>query len=259
MPRPPVSLLGVGALFAVALHVPAPRVTLFLAGDSTMAPKHAERRPETGWGEMLGRHLDTSRVVVRNHAVNGRSTRSFIAEGRWRALTDGVRAGDYVFVQFGHNDESPDKGDRYAPPAEFRRNLERMVGDVRARGATPVLLTPVVRRRFDAAGALIDTHGEYPDIVRAVAAAHRVALVDAERETRALLRRLGPDSSRALFLHLQPGEHPNYPTGASDDTHFSERGAREVAAIVSREIRSTGLGLAAFLRGVKIEKAIEAR
>jgi lysophospholipase L1-like esterase len=195
---------------------------------------------------MLQRHFDPRAVVVRNLAMNGRSTRSFLAEGRWQALVDSVQPGDYVFVQFGHNDESPDKGDRYAPPADYRRNLERFVTDVRARRATPVLFTSVVRRRF-AGDTLRDTHGEYPDIVRAVAAAQRVPLVDAERDTRALLQRLGPDSSRALFLHLRPGEHPNYPQGVSDDTHFATRGATLVAELVVQALRSSGLPLATHL------------
>ena len=217
------ALLALALLPVVAWRCRAP-VTVHLAGDSTMAEKRPDRRPETGWGEMLQRHFDPRAVVVRNHAMNGRSTRSFVAEGRWQALLSEVLPGDYVFVQFGHNDESPEKGDRYAPPADYRRNLERFVDDVRARRATPVLFTPVVRRRF-AGDSLRDTHGEYPDIVRAVAAARQVTLVDAERATRALVQRLGPDSSRALFLHLRPGEHANHPQGVADDTHFSTLGA----------------------------------
>ena len=257
MPRPLDFSFRAGVALAATLLVTPPRVSVFLAGDSTMAPKLAERRPETGWGELLSGRLDTSLVIVRNHAVNGRSTRSFIAEGRWRALTDSVHAGDYVFIQFGHNDESPDKGDRYSPPADFRRNLERMVDDVRARTATPVLLTPVVRRRFDPAGALLETHGEYPGIVRAVAAERGVTLIDAERETRGLVQRLGPDSSRALYLHLDRGANPNFPQGIADDTHFSAHGASEVVAIVVRAIRHAGLGLADHLVGprtIRVEK-----
>lgn len=239
------ALLTLAALPFVAWSARAP-VVVHLAGDSTMAEKRADRRPETGWGELLQRHFDPRAVVVRNHAINGRSTRSFIAEGRWQALVDEVQPGDYVFVQFGHNDESPEKGDRYAPPAEYRRNLERFVNDMRARRATPVLFTPVVRRRF-VGDSLRDTHGEYPDVVRAVAAAREVTLVDAERETRALLQRLGSDSSRALFLHLRPGEHPNYPQGVEDDTHFSTLGASRVADIVAQVLRSSGLPLARHL------------
>ena len=136
-------------LLAVALLAPAAfsqeTVTVFLAGDSTMAPKLETKRPESGWGEHLQKHFDEKRVRVENHAMNGRSTRTFINEGRWQAVVDKLKAGDYVLIQFGHNDSARDRPDRYTPPEDYRRNLERFVADVRARKATPVLLTPVVR------------------------------------------------------------------------------------------------------------------
>src|SRR5918911_1653018 len=150
-------------------------ITVYLAGDSTMAEKQPDKRPETGWGEMLQKHFDENKVKIENHAQNGRSTKSFIAEGRWQAIVDKLKPGDYVFIQFGHNDESKDKGERYTPPDEFRKNLIRFVADVRAKKSIPVLLTPIMRRRFDKQGNFHDTHGEYPDIVRSVAAKERVA------------------------------------------------------------------------------------
>src|SRR2546423_138630 len=121
-------------------------ITLYLAGDSTMAEKVPTRRPETGWGEMLGQYFRTSEARVSNHAANGRSTRTFIEEGRWRGVVDSLKDGDYVFIQFGHNDEASDRPDRYTPPEDYRKNLTRMVEDVRAKRAVPVLLTPVRRR-----------------------------------------------------------------------------------------------------------------
>ena len=145
-------------------------ITVYLAGDSTMAHKLPEKRPETGWGEALPEFFNGNRVRFENHAQNGRSTRSFIEEKRWQAIVDKLKKGDYVFIQFGHNDESKDKGDRYTPPADYRRNLIRFVDDVREKKAIPVLLTPVMRRRFDKDGNFVDSHGEYPDIVRAIMA-----------------------------------------------------------------------------------------
>jgi lysophospholipase L1-like esterase len=223
-------------------------VTVFLAGDSTMAKKDENKRPETGWGEQLQKHFDERKVRVDNHAMNGRSTRSFIAEGRWQALIDKVRAGDYVFIQFGHNDESKDKGDRYTPPEDYRRNLERFVAEVRAKKATPVLLTPVMRRRFDAQGAFYDTHGEYPDIVRRVAAEQKVALIDMHRASEKVLVKYGPEESRKLFLQLKAGENPNYPQGVEDNTHFSPLGADIMADLAVEGFRSQRLGLAKFLK-----------
>ena len=151
---------------AFAQHTP---ITIFLAGDSTMATKQPEKRPETGWGEMLGQHFKNGTVRIENRAMNGRSTKTFISEGRWQEIIDDLKKGDFVFVQFGHNDESKDKGERYTPPEDYKKNLVRFVEEVRAKGGNPVLLTPVMRRRFDQDGKFYDTHGEYPGIVRVVA------------------------------------------------------------------------------------------
>ena len=223
-------------------------ITVFLAGDSTMAAKRPEKRPETGWGEFLQRHFDEKRVRVDNHAQNGRSTRTFIGEGRWQAILDRLRAGDYVLIQFGHNDSSKEKADRYTPPADYRANLERFVAEVRARRATPVLLTPVMRRRFDREGAVQDSHGVYPDIVRQVAAARRVALIDMHRKSWQTLARFGVEDSKALFLQLAAGQHANYPQGVNDNTHFSPHGAEVMAALAAEGVREQRLGLARFLR-----------
>src|ERR1043165_1614292 len=133
------------------------RVTVFLAGDSTCAIKQPDKRPETGWGEMLRKYFKDVTVKIDNRALNGRSTKSFIAEGHWQRLVDDLKKGDYVFIQFGHNDESKSKGDRYATPDEFHSNLARFVSDVRGKGGNPVLLTPVSRRSFDKYGKFYDT------------------------------------------------------------------------------------------------------
>jgi lysophospholipase L1-like esterase len=225
-------------------------ITIFLAGDSTMAHKQENKRPETGWGEQLQKHFDERRVRVDNHAQNGRSTKSFIAEGRWQALIDKVRAGDYVLIQFGHNDQPKEKA-AHTTPEEFRRNLERFVDDVRAKKATPVLLTPVMRRRFDEKGVFQDTHFEYPDIVRSVAAERTVALIDMHRESEKVLVKYGPEESRKLFLQLKPGENPNYPQGVEDNTHFSPLGADVMADIAVEGIRQQKLGLAKYLLKTK--------
>ena len=235
-------------LLVVAGGVAKRPVEVHLAGDSTMAAKLPEKRPETGWGEALQQYFAPSKVRVVNHAMNGRSTRTFISEGRWQQLVDSLHRGDWVLIQFGHNDESKEKVDRYTPPDDFRRNLARFVADVRARRANPVLLTPVRRRKFDAAGALVDTHGEYPDLVRAVAAAERVPLLDLHARTGELLTAWGPDSSRRRFLQLPAGANPNYPNGVEDNTHFSPLGAELVAGLVVEELRARVPGLARLLR-----------
>jgi lysophospholipase L1-like esterase len=224
------------------------QITIYLAGDSTMAPKLPEKRPETGWGEMLQEFFDSSAVRVHNHARNGRSTRTFLSEGRWKAIVDSLNAGDYVFIQFGHNDGSKDKIDRYTPPAEFRANFIRFIEDTRGKGATPVLMTPVMRRRFDRDGKVRDSHGEYPDIVRSIAAERSVPIIDMHRKTADLLGLFGEPASASLFLQLPPGENANYPKGIQDNTHFSPFGARIVAAIVVEGIREAGLGLSGYFK-----------
>jgi pectinesterase len=222
-------------------------ITIYLAGDSTMAEKLPEKRPETGWGEFVQQFFNRDSVRVENHARNGRSTRTFITENRWEAILKKLKAGDYVFIQFGHNDESKQKADRYTPPEEYRKNLLMFVNTVREKNANPILFTPVVRRRFDSLGVFYDTHGEYPDIVRAVARENNVALVDMQRETRELLERYGVEESRKLFLHVLPGESQNYPEGREDNTHFSPLGAELVARLAIEGLREAHLDLVRYL------------
>jgi pectinesterase len=152
-----------------------------------------------------------------------------------------------VFIQFGHNDAAVDRVDRYTPPADFRANLVRFVGEVRAKEANPVLMTPVMRRRFDAEGRFFDAHGEYPDLVRAVARELNVPLIDMHRASERVLREYGAERSKELFLHLAPGDNANYPAGLRDDTHFSPAGAEAMAVLAVEGIREAVPALAAHL------------
>jgi lysophospholipase L1-like esterase len=221
-------------------------IKVYLAGDSTMAQKTPDRRPETGWGEMLQEHFNTADVVIENHAKNGRSTRTFINEKFWQAIIDNVIKGDYVFIEFGHND-SKENSERYASPTDYGVNLTRFVNEVRQKQAIPVLLTPVVRRRFDEKGNFYDTHGEYPAVVRRVAAELKVPLIDLHLLSEKLLRELGVEASRKLFLQLGPNENPNYPQGVDDNTHFNPQGAQAMATLALQEIRKLKLGLARYI------------
>lgn len=212
---------------------PAPR-TLFIAGDSTAAQKYAPAAPETGWGMALPFFL-TPRLSVSNHAVNGRSSKSFVDEGRLDPILAAIRPGDLLLVQFGHNDQKSEDPARYTEPwTTYREHLLRYVTGARRRGARPVLLTSVERRRFDAAGRAVTSHGEYPAAVRALAAEHDVPLVDVQAASLAEWQRLGPEGSKAYFNWLAPGESPNYPDGRQDNTHFRPLGAIEVARMVVR-------------------------
>jgi lysophospholipase L1-like esterase len=224
------------------------QITVYLAGDSTCADKLPEKRPETGWGEMLRQYFDPAKVRIENHAQNGRSTKTFISEGRWQAIVDKLQRGDWVFVQFGHNDESKEKGERYTPPDAYRANLIRFIADVKAKKANIVLLTPVMRRKFDKDGVFVDTHGEYPDIVRSVAKEQKVPLIDMHRKSEAVIKRYGVEGSRALFLQLKPGENANYPNGIEDNTHFRPAGAEEMAKLAVEGIRENKLKLKKYLK-----------
>lgn len=224
-------------------------ITLYIAGDSTAAVKLPEKRPETGWGEFLQSHFDESKVRVEDDAKNGRSTKSFLAEGLWQQILDKLKPGDYVFIQFGHNDESKDKGERYAPPEMYRANLVRMVNDVRAKNAYPVLLTPVARRKFDKDGNYVDQHPpEYPAAVRSVAEELHVPMIDMLEASKKVLKTYGDEPSRKLFLQLKPGENPNYPQGVEDNTHFNPVGAKIMCDLAVEGIREEKLPIAKSLK-----------
>jgi lysophospholipase L1-like esterase len=223
-------------------------IVVYLAGDSTIAEKKPEKRPETGWGEMFQQHFDATKIKIENHAQNGRSTKTFISENRWQAIVDKLKKGDYVFIQFGHNDQSKDKGERYTPPEDFKKNLARMVADVRAKKANPVLLTPVMRRRFDKDGKFYDAHGEYPDLTRSVAKDLKVPVIDMHRSSGKLIVEYGVENSKKIFLQLKAGENPNYPNGVDDNTHFSPLGAEEMAKLALAEIKKSKIKLRKFLK-----------
>jgi lysophospholipase L1-like esterase len=212
------------------------KIKIFLAGDSTMSIKEAKAYPETGWGMPFVHFWDSSVTIV-NKAKNGRSTKTFISEGLWQSIADAVTEGDYVFIQFGHNDESKEKAERYTSPEEYRANLTRFIIETRQKKANPVLLTPVSRRRFDKEGIALQTHEKYSGLVREVAKELNVPLLDMDEKTRLLYQEMGVEKSKLLFLQLAPGEHPNYPEGKNDNTHFNELGARLVAQLVLGEIR----------------------
>ena len=217
-------------------------VKVYLIGDSTLSIKETKAYPETGWGMPFVYFFDST-VTVDDRAKNGRSTGSFLTENRWQPVADSLQEGDYVLIQFGHNDEVETKK-TYTTPDEFKNNLIRYVSETRDKKAQPVLLTPVARRKFDENGKLISTHEQYSGIVRSVAKQYKVPLIDLDKKSQELLMQMGPENSKMLYNWLEPGEHPNYPEGRQDDTHFNELGARRMAELVLDGIRSLHLELA---------------
>jgi lysophospholipase L1-like esterase len=177
-----------------------PVLTIFMIGDSTMANKPViPANPERGWGQMLGMYVGDS-VRISNHARNGRSSKSFLDEGSWNAVLEQAKPGDYVIIQFGHNDEKETDPWRFtAPFGEFKQNLKRYIHDARQQKAVPILATPGARRRIDSEGKLRDTHGDYVVAARQVAIEERVPLLDLNKRSSELLSKMGPDQSKRLF------------------------------------------------------------
>ncbi len=242
--------VGLLAGFVVTLFAFQQRnkITVYLIGDSTMADKEVSAYPETGWGMPFHYFFDST-VMVDNRAKNGRSTRTFIEEGRWQPVVDNLHEGDYVLIQFGHNDEVPTKKS-YTTPEQFQFNLIKFVTESRIKKAIPILITPVARRKFNSEGKIEETHPLYTRLVKEVAKQYDVPLIDLDKESQDLVQQFGPDASIYLYNHLDPGENPHYPDGRADNTHFSELGARKIAQIVLHDIQKLNLGLAAHIRVV---------
>jgi lysophospholipase L1-like esterase/mannose-6-phosphate isomerase-like protein (cupin superfamily) len=215
---------------------PPPPPKVVIVGDSTASDYGRERYPRMGWGMALPCEL-APEIVVDNRAVSGRSTKSFRDEGHWDAAVAALSPGDVMLIQFGHNDEKIEDPARYvAPDGPFAANLTAFIADVRARGGVPVLLTPVVRRKF-VDGRLVDTHGLYAGVVREVAAATATPLVDLQADSFAYVDSLGAEGSKRLYLHYGPeAQYAPYPQGVTDDSHFSETGARVMAGFVAQRL-----------------------
>ncbi|MGO8836599.1 MAG: rhamnogalacturonan acetylesterase [Limisphaerales bacterium] len=226
-----------------------PNFTIFMVGDSTMADKPViPANPERGWGQILPMYFQDN-VRIENHAVNGRSSKSFIDQDRWATVTNRLRPGDYVIIQFGHNDEKKNDATRYTEPfGSFKANLARFIRDSRVLRATPILATPVARRKFDANGGPVDTHGDYVAAVRQLAQEQQTPLLDLNRDSTELLARLGPESSKRLYDWIPAGEFERDPKGLSDDTHFNAYGASRMCDLAVMEIEANVPALAVWLK-----------
>ena len=206
--------------------------TIFIIGDSTVEDN---KPPFRGWGWALPEHVREG-VTVRNHALSGRSSRSFREEGLFEPVARDLSAGDMLLIQFGHNDEKDDE--RHTDPdTTFPEELWRYCEAALSRGALPVLLTPVSRRFFVGDGSMLYTHGEYPRAIRRLAAEKNILLCDLKQDSRALFLELGPEKTAELFVRLAPGENPDFPDGHDDKTHFCAGGAAVIAGLVARELR----------------------
>jgi lysophospholipase L1-like esterase len=208
--------------------------TVFLAGDSTVTDQ--PREPGASWGQMLPRFFKPG-VAVANHAESGETMKSFISGLRLAKILSEMKKGDYLFIQFGHNDEKQSWPQTYVEAqTTYRAYLKVFIAEARLRGATPVLVTSMQRRQFDANGKVRNSHGDYPEAVRAVAKEEKVALVDLEQMSRAFYEALGPEKAPLAFS-----------AGVRDPTHHNNYGAYELAKCVVQAIRENQLPLAQFI------------
>lgn len=223
------------------------KTAIFLAGDSTAAEKPTNKRPETGWGEKLSSYF-TDDIIIQNRAVNGRSTKSFINEGLLTAIEEEIRPGDYLFIQFGHNDQKEDPSRGTVPYGDYQSNLHTFVNTAYQHGATPILLTSVSRRHFINNSIDSSSLGEYPRAMKDFAKQHNITLLDIHKKSIELFQELGPVLSKRYFLHLESNESSNYPNGIKDDTHFNDHGAAAIAHLIIKEIKKSNLSLKRFLK-----------
>ncbi|WP_342556220.1 rhamnogalacturonan acetylesterase [Paenibacillus sp. FSL R7-0652] len=215
-------------------------MTVFLAGDSTVTDQPESGYPYCGWGQLLPAQFKHD-VAVDNHAQSGRSSRSFIHEGRLDAIMQRIKPDDFLWIQFGHNDEKPDPERGTDPFTTYKQYLKKYIDAAREAKARPVLITPVHRRYFADEGTLTDTHGDYITAVRELAADEEVPLIDLAERSRLMFEQTGEEGTKDDFMWVLPGEYINFPTGVEDNTHFQERGARRLAEQVAEAIRELRL------------------
>lgn len=241
--------LYIGLILFLASFTNSQRpIHIFMIGDSTMANKETKAEPERGWGQVLSQLFDTTQVKICNHAKNGRSSKSFIGGGLWEKVLNSLQAGDYVIIQFGHNDQKTDSALHTDPRTSYRANLIKFIKETREKGAFPILCTSIVRRKFNDNGILTDTHGDYPVITREVAIEFNVPLIDLQKKTEKLVSEMGPEKSKDLYLYTNPGEYPNRPEGTKDDTHLNNAGALKIAALAIEGLKEINHPLVTFIK-----------
>ena len=233
------ALLGAVAPRAVVQRGPAGRVgrrranlsgaagaqtpTVYVIGDSTASVYASNLYPRMGWAQPLQDYFAPACVTVQDKALSGRSSKSFYDEGDWTPIRNALRKGDYVLIQFGHNDEKSDQPTLYTDPfTTYEQYLSHYIDDTQAKGATPILITSINRNDWSGT-TLQDTHGNYPVAMRQLAQAREISLVDATALTKTYFERIGQTATTLLFMDLAAGQFPNYPSGNTDNTHLQER------------------------------------
>jgi lysophospholipase L1-like esterase len=217
--------------------------TVYIAGDSTVVDQ--DKEPWAAWGQMLPAFV-TSRLAVANDAESGETIKSFVGERRWAKVMSTIKRGDFLMIQFAHNDQKPGPG--FVPIPEYKDIMKRFIDEAKAKGATTILVTAMNRRSFDDDGKIKQTLGDYPQATRDVAAEEHVGLIDLNAMSKTLFETMGPDGTLKAFVHYPANTFPGQTTELKDDTHFNSYGAYELARCVVQSIRQQDLVLAPFLR-----------
>ena len=236
-------------LLGVLAHSAAAAPTVYLAGDSTVMTNGANTYPQQGWGGRI-RDLFTTGVTFSNRAVGGRSSKSFVDEGRLAAILTVIKPGDYLFVQFGHNDVYSDPRLYTDPFTSYKTYMAMYIDLSRQYGAIPVLVTPVGKRRYDSSGKFINDFVDRSAALKQLAAEKNCALIDLNAKSIAFYNGVGVPATTDVFNWLAAGQYPNFPYGVSDSVHFQEYGAGQIARLVVQGIEENNLGLRAFIGAV---------
>ena len=241
--RSPLVAALLASVFALAVPDTSAAV-LYIAGDSTVMTYKSGYNlyPQQGWGGRLPDYLSTG-VTISNRAIGGRSSKSFVDEGRLQAILDVIKPGDYLFVQFGHNDGR-------LGTATYKQYLAMYVDGAKQRGAIPVLVTPMCRRNYDSTGKFINDFTAYADTMKQLATEKAAKLLDLNAKSIAWYNTIGAPATEAVFLWLQPGVYPNFPNGVQDRTHFQEYGAGQMARFVTQGIEELNLGIKSFIKSI---------
>lgn len=219
-------------------------VTLFLAGNSTVVDEANE--PWCGWGQMFPLFF-TPEVVIANYAESGEAANTFVSSKRFAKLLTKIKKGDYLFIEFGHNDQKQ-KGEGKGPYTSYKSDLKYLIGKAREKGANPVLVTPMHRRRFDDNGKVINTHGEYPDAVRLLAKEENVPLIDLNNMSKDLYEAWGVEGSKKAFVHYPAGTFPGQDTPLEDNTHFNPYGGNQIARCIIKGIIDADLPIEKYIK-----------
>ncbi|HET8653882.1 MAG TPA: rhamnogalacturonan acetylesterase [Longimicrobiaceae bacterium] len=233
------------AVQAISIRPARNPIAIYLAGNSTVVDQQEE--PWAAWGQMVPRFFRPDDVVVANHAESGETLKSFVGERRLEKILSVIQPGDYLFVEFAHNDQKPGRN-HVEPFTTYQEMIRHFIDAARAHGANPVLVTSTQRRNFDANGKVVNTLGDYPAAMRQLAAEEHLPLIDLTAMTSAFYEALGPEDSKKAFVHYPAGTFPGQTQDLKDDTHFNDYGAYEVARMVVQALRDQHHFLARYLK-----------